>query len=181
MNAIVLYRVGNWCYRRRIPVVPSLLYYLTVLVYNSVIPPSCEIGARSRFAYGAIGVVVHAKSRIGSRVLIGQNITIGGSFGSGVPVIGDDVWIGPGARIFGSISVGSNVVIGANAVVNRDVPSNCVVAGVPARVLRRIAPGELDALRGEWLTAPPVGCAAQGRCAQEPEPSTDPPAQGTST
>ncbi len=88
---------------------------------------------------------------IGSRVLIGQGVTIGGTFGSGVPTIESDVWIGPGARILGEITVHSNSVIGANAVVTRDVEANSVVGGVPAKTIRTIPPGSLDVRSGRIL------------------------------
>lgn len=53
-----------------------------------------------------------------------------------MPVIGNNVHIHKGAIVFGGITVGDNVEIGANAVVNKPVPSNAIVAGVPARILR---------------------------------------------
>ncbi|MFC2064935.1 serine O-acetyltransferase [Chloroflexota bacterium] len=53
----------------------------------------------------------------------------------GYPVIGDNVYIGPGAKIIGKVHVGNNVAIGANCVVTKDVPDNAVVAGVPGRVI----------------------------------------------
>jgi serine O-acetyltransferase len=154
MNAIGLYRVGNWLHRHRVPLLPRVVYYLTFLIFNSAIPPSCRIGSGSRFAYGGIGVVLHSRCRIGKGVLIGQNVTIGGSFGSEVPTIGDNVFIGPGVRIIGGIHVGSNVVLGANAVVIQDIPDNCVAAGVPARVLRTIPENYLDALTGTFRDSP---------------------------
>ncbi|MDD5717338.1 MAG: DapH/DapD/GlmU-related protein [Sulfuricurvum sp.] len=52
--------------------------------------------------------------------------------------IGDNVWIGAGARIIGPVTIGNNVVIAANAVVNKDVESNTIVGGVPAKVLKKI-------------------------------------------
>ena len=51
-------------------------------------------------------------------------------------MIGDNVHIHAGARIIGPVRIGDNVEIGANSVVVKDVPSNCVVAGVPARIIR---------------------------------------------
>jgi serine O-acetyltransferase len=53
-----------------------------------------------------------------------------------VPIIGDNVEICAGARILGLVRIGNNVIIGANAVVVKDVPDNCVVAGVPARIIK---------------------------------------------
>lgn len=52
-----------------------------------------------------------------------------------VPVIGDNCEINSGARIFGKIKIGDNVKIGPNTVVFKDVPSNAVVSGVPARLI----------------------------------------------
>lgn len=76
-------------------------------------------------------VTVSSKARIGRNCSLSQSVTIGhGGSGKycGVPVIGDDVYIAPGARIFGAIRIGNNVMIGANAVVCKDVPDDAVVA-----------------------------------------------------
>ena len=54
---------------------------------------------------------------------------------SGVPVIGNDVYIATGAKILGPITIGNNSVVGANAVVIHNVPENTVVAGLPAKVI----------------------------------------------
>ena len=148
MNAIHIYRIANYLYRMHIPLLPGLLRFLMFLLYNSVIPPQCSIGKGSYFAHGGIGTVLHPDCRIGERVLIGQGVTMGGNFGSGAPIVENDVWIGPGVRILGDIVVGSNSVIGANAVVIRDVPANSVVGGVPAKLIRAIKPGSLDIATG---------------------------------
>ena len=52
--------------------------------------------------------------------------------------IGDDVWIGGNCTITGGVTIGSNVVVAAGAVVTKDVPDNCVVAGVPAKVIKQL-------------------------------------------
>ena len=52
-----------------------------------------------------------------------------------MPTIGDNVYLGPGAKIFGKIQVGNNAAIGANCVVTRDVPDNGVAVGIPAKVI----------------------------------------------
>ncbi|WP_437731640.1 serine O-acetyltransferase [Sorangium sp. So ce1335] len=138
MNAIHLYNVAHWCHVRRIPVVPRLLYWLIFLLYNSSIPPSAEIGAGTRFGYGGMGVVVHARARIGRNVTIAQQVTIGGRSGHHeVPVVEDDVYLGAGAKILGPIRIGRGAVVGANAVVIKDVPAGATVGGVPARILKQ--------------------------------------------
>lgn len=82
--------------------------------------------------YGSI--VVNGNARIGSNCRIHSATNIGEAKGE-CPVIGDNVYIGPGAILYGDIVVGDNVAVGANSVVNRDVPSNVTVAGIPARII----------------------------------------------
>jgi len=70
-------------------------------------------------------VVIHGDAEIGDNCNISQGITIGiNNSGKhvGVPIIGNNVFIGPGACVFGNIHIGNNVVIGANAVVTEDIP-----------------------------------------------------------
>ncbi len=84
------------------------------------------------------GIVINPNAVIGKNCNISQGVTIGQTNRgerAGTPVIGDNVFIGPGAMIIGNIKIGNNVAIGANAVVTKSVPDNAVVAGVPARIL----------------------------------------------
>lgn len=89
--------------------------------------------------HGIKGIFITPYSHIGKNVTIQQQTTIGErSFGSHIgPVIGDNVFIGVGARILGNVKVGNNVKIGANAVVLHDIPDNCTVVGIPARVVKK--------------------------------------------
>lgn len=136
LNAIKLYRLANWLYRHKIPVLPSLIKLMIFLIYNSNVPFQATIGKGSYLSYGGIGVVIHKRSVIGKDVVIGSNVTIGGRSGlEDVPVIGDNVYIATGAKVLGNIRVGNNSTIGANAVVIKDVPDNAVVAGVPAKII----------------------------------------------
>lgn len=138
MNALTLYRIGHWCYRRRIPLIPALLYRLVYLLHHAVIPMSAEVGEGSEFAYGGLGLVLHERCKIGKFVTLGHDVTIGGrSRRWGVPVIEDRCVIGAGAKLLGPISIGPASVVGANAVVLDDVPAGTVVAGAPAKVVRR--------------------------------------------
>lgn len=148
MNAIKLYRVSRKLYLRKIPILPKFIKGITFLIFNSVVPYTTEIGKNSKFAYGGMGCVIHSRAKIGERVIIGQNTTIGRSLDPECfPEIGNDVYISAGARIIGKIKVGNNVIIGANAVVNNDVEDNTIVAGVPAKVIRKVDVSIWDLLK----------------------------------
>ncbi len=138
LNAICFYRVARWLYLHHVPVLPKLITLLIFLIYNSKVPYQAVIGKGTKLGYGGVGVIIHSKAIIGSYCSIGQQVTIGGgnSHYPGLPVIGNHVRISKGAIVFGGITIGNNVTIGANAVVNKPVPDNAVVAGVPARILR---------------------------------------------
>lgn len=81
--------------------------------------------------YGTI--VVSSKANIGENCRIHPSTSIGEY--NGAPIIGNNVYIGPGAKLFGGIHIGNNVAIGANAVVNNDVTDNVTVGGIPAKVI----------------------------------------------
>lgn len=74
---------------------------------------------------------------IGRDCWINQQVTIGFVDETAAPVLGDRVHVSVGARVLGNITIGDDVIVGANAVVLKDVPSRCVVAGVPAKIIRR--------------------------------------------
>ncbi|MCE5331666.1 MAG: serine acetyltransferase [Bacteroidales bacterium] len=80
-------------------------------------------------------IVVSPKAKVGKNCRIHPSTSIGDY--NGAPTIGDNVYIGPGAKIFGNISIGNNVAVGANAVVNSDFPDNVIIGGIPAVVLSR--------------------------------------------
>lgn len=135
---IHFYRVANWLWRHKVPVLPKVIYVLQYLLFNSSVPASCKMGGGTKFGYYGMAVVIHARAIIGRNCVIGTCVTIGGKSGwYEVPVIGDNVHIASGAKILGPVRIGNNVQIGANAVVTKDVPDNCVVAGIPARIIAR--------------------------------------------
>jgi serine O-acetyltransferase len=91
------------------------------------------------------GHTVIGPARIGKYCNIGHNVTIGSTFKRGepgIPDIGDKVWIGTGAVVVGKIKIGSNVLIAPNSYVNVDVPSNSLVLGNPAVVIKKENPTE---------------------------------------
>lgn len=81
--------------------------------------------------YGTI--VVHPDARVGRNCRLHPSTSIGDY--NGVPRLGDNVYIGPGAKIYGPVTLGNNVAVGANAVVNKSFGSNVTLGGVPARIV----------------------------------------------
>ena len=103
--------------------------------YGWTIPPNVFGSGLSIVHVGTIVVSPLAKIGKNCRIHVGVNIGNAISHGvSGTPEIGDNTYIGPGAKIFGDIVIGNNTAIGANAVVNKSFPDgNCTIAGIPAR------------------------------------------------
>jgi len=87
--------------------------------------------------------------------VIGENCRIHPSTSigdyNGAPTIGNNVYIGPGAKLFGNISVGNNVAIGANAVVNADVPTNVTVGGIPAKIISQKSSLDCDVFPANFI------------------------------
>ena len=138
MDAYTMYKLERWFYLHHIPLLPKVIKGLIYLIHSSSIPYEAEIGRNCKFLYGGIGCVIGKETKIGDYVVIGTNVLTGGrSNKEGQPVIGNNVYIATGAKLLGNIKIADNVIIGANAVVIHDVPSNCSVGGVPARILKR--------------------------------------------
>lgn len=132
-----IYRLARWLLLNGVPIAPRVLYIFNRLVFSVVLPPSAEVGRDVIFGYSGLAIVVHKRAKIGDRVTVGPNVTIGGRSGlQRVPVIGDDVIIGAGARILGPVNIGNGARIGANAVVLNDVPAGGIAVGIPAKTVR---------------------------------------------
>jgi serine O-acetyltransferase len=138
MHIHKLQRLAYRLNENKIPFIPKMFYYIIFFLYNSSIPYTIKIGKNTRFAYGGIGVVIHGRAIIGQNCMIGQGITIGGrSKHKDVPIIGNSVYLGAGCRILGPIKIGDNVIIGPNAVVLENIPSNSIAVGIPAKVIKK--------------------------------------------
>ena len=123
----------SWLYNKRIPYLPGFLSRYLRVIFSVDLPPSVQIGEGSKFVHNGLGCVINEQAIINKNVFIYQNVTIGGRDNRGVPIIEDDVFVGPGACLLGGITIGRGAVIGANAVVLSDVEPYTTVVGIPAR------------------------------------------------
>lgn len=101
------------------------------------IDPSCS------FYHSGLGCVIHADAVVGAECIFFQHVTLGaawhpgGGVHDGAPHVGRNVMFGAGSVVLGDIEIGDGVTIGANAVVVKSIPAGCVVAGVPAKIIKR--------------------------------------------
>jgi serine O-acetyltransferase len=120
------------------------------LLASMDLPPALLAGPGLAIVHGW-GVVVNQGARIGRNVTLMQGVTIGradaiapdGSRATGYPVIGNDVWIGPGAVIVGDVNIGDGCRILANSVVTTDLPAGSMAGGIPAKVIKTHVPRDV--------------------------------------
>ncbi len=118
------------------PFARIMLNHLTYKLGISI-PYNTEVGCGFYIGHFG-GIVVNEQSVIGKNCNISHGVTLGQSNrgkNKGYPILGDNVYIGPGAKIVGAVKIGKNVAIGANCVVTKDIPDNSVVVGIPCRVI----------------------------------------------
>ncbi len=142
---MAVYRFGRWRYKirqawLRIPLsfVYRALKLLSQILTGIDLPCEVKVGKRLQIDHFG-GIIISGDTVLGDDVVIRNGVTIGlkRTGERGAPVIGNRVDIGAGAKILGAIRIGDDVVIGANAVVITDVPSNSLAVGVPARIKPR--------------------------------------------
>lgn len=132
---VVHYRISHWMYYHHMRYLSRAFDWIGRLLYSCFVPGQAQIGKNFRLAYWGLGVVVHIKTKMGDNCKLGQNVTIGGK-GNGVPVLLDNVYVGGGSFVVGGVTLGNNVIVGANSFVDKDVPDNAIVAGSPAKIIR---------------------------------------------
>jgi serine O-acetyltransferase len=133
---IVLIRVASGLHSAGVPLMPKLISLVNFILFGLEVAVDSKIGPGLVMAHTQ-GTVLGAKE-IGRNCLLYHQVTIGaqemdlGFDANRRPKIGDNVIIGSGAKVLGNICVGDRSVVGANAVVIRDVPADCRAVGIPA-------------------------------------------------
>lgn len=164
--ASIHYRLAHWAWSsgspwHRLMRFPLIFAQRLVEAWSGVgISPQAVIGPG--LYIGHFGqVIINGEARIGSNASLSQEITIGYAQRGprqGTPTIGNRVYIAPGAKLFGAITIGDDVAVGANAVVNRDVEDRAVVGGVPARLISK--QGSFDMVFYDGMDGDPARSAS---------------------
>jgi serine O-acetyltransferase len=142
--ALLVFRFGHarFVIKNRYLRLPWTIVYLllnkvTEMLCGIVIGATATIGRRLSIEHHG-GIVIHGCTVIGDDCMLRHGVTLGNARRDdplGAPTIGNRVEIGAGAKILGRISIGDDVIIGANAVVTHDVPGGAIVGGIPARII----------------------------------------------
>tara|TARA_R110001599_G_C11913224_1_gene627682 strand:- start:20 stop:538 length:519 start_codon:yes stop_codon:yes gene_type:complete len=132
-SANLLYRLTSWFIKYKLAPLALITLWLNRVING------CVIGAGAKFDQGfvimhPVGVVINSKVSGGKNIIIESGVVIGDEKGQ-APLLGNNIFIGAGAKIIGGISIGDNVKIGANAVVVKNVPNNATAVGIPAKVI----------------------------------------------
>lgn len=142
---MLVYRLGRWRYgvrpvllRKAFSLLYKIAYKLVQIVTGIDLPCEAEVGRNFVIDHFG-GIIVSGYAKFGDNCRIRNGVSIGLRHVEApcAPVIGDNVDIGAGAKLLGAITIGNNVLIGANAVVITDVPSNSIAMGVPATIKPR--------------------------------------------
>jgi serine O-acetyltransferase len=160
----IVYRIGHWIwtYEEQFRLIVFLLRppyvflkRLTEILTGIALQPQATIGEGLYIGHGG-SVYVGGKVVLGSNCNLSHEVTIGvGGRGDkrGMPIIGDRIYIAPGAKLFGAIAIGNDVAIGANAVVTKSIPDRAVAVGIPAHVISRL--GSFDFVFYEGMEIDP--------------------------
>lgn len=146
--AIFVYRISNSIFKSKLPsIIRKPLLLLSIIFQKWIeiitgisIPYSCVIG--HSFYIGHFGgIIINANAKIGNNCNISQGVTIGVSGRGdkrGVPILGDNIYVGANAVLAGKIIIGNNCVIAANSLVVESLSDSSTVIGVPAKVINQI-------------------------------------------
>jgi len=144
VKAIFFHKIANFFAIAKFDLIARIISQFSRFLTGIEIHPKAKIG-RNLFIDHGMGVVIGETSEIGDNVTIYHNVTLGGiapSINSNDqrnikrhPTLENNVVVGSGAQILGPIIIKKNSLIGANAVVTKDVPENSVMIGIPAKVI----------------------------------------------
>ena len=130
----IVYRAMRFCQTRHLKPLAFILYRLNIFCSHAVIGRGAEFGDGLIILHTS-GIVINSKVKAGKNLILEHGVTIGAEKNR-CPVLGDNVFVGAGAKIIGGVTIGSDVKIGANAVVTKDLPDGATAVGIPAKVIK---------------------------------------------
>jgi len=137
LHAVWFHRVANFLWRHNMKLMGRYVSHWGRFWTGIEIHPGATIGRRFFIDHG-MGVVIGETTEIGDDVLMYMGAVLGGTSlnkGKRHPTIGNDVVIGNGSTILGAITIGDRAKVGAGSVVNKPVPPDATVVGIPGRIV----------------------------------------------
>lgn len=141
--AMIYYRLMQWSRRYHLFPLEMIFNKLNAICCNCIIGRGAEFGPGFVLIHST-GVVINGMVRGGSNVRLYHQVTLGADL-AGAPVLGDNVFIGCGAKIIGHVTIGDGARIGANAVVLKNIPANVTAVGIPAEIAYHHGPDDQEA------------------------------------
>ena len=139
VRAIIYYKISRYFHLKKCYIVSRYLLERCKRKTGIEIHPGASIGKNLFIDHGE-GVIIGETSIVKDNVIIYQGVTIGATGkkekSKRHPTIGNNVFIGSGAKILGNITIGDNVKIGANAVVLKSIPNNVTTVGIPSKIIK---------------------------------------------
>lgn len=140
--AVLVYRFARWSGRLPLPLkIPAkILYFVLFYVVQALTGISVQAYARigRRFVVLNHYCIFVVAEEIGDDFTVCQGVTVGNVRGAKrLPKIGHNVFLEPGCKVLGEVTIGDNVIVRANSLVLNDVPSNSIAVGNPARIVKR--------------------------------------------
>ena len=132
------YKISHFLYKRKRFLIARIISEKAKRKTGIEIHPGATIG-KNLFIDHGMGVVIGETCIIGDNVTLFHGVTLGGTGkekGKRHPTIGNNVFIGSGAKILGNITIGNNVKIGANSVILESIPDNVTVVGIPGKIIK---------------------------------------------
>ncbi len=146
LHCIACYRLGKCAERlyaknKLLGIIPRCIHFVLSYLVQALHHVNIDAATIGPGLYiGHVGTIYVGPTTIGKNFSLTHNVTIGighSEGGEGIPVIGDDVWVGTGSTLSGAITVGNRVTIANGTVLSRSVPDGCLVGGNPGRVILR--------------------------------------------
>ena len=133
---VCFFRLQDFFYRKNIPLAPWVIFMLNRVLFSVEILPGAKIGGALRIQHGS-GIVIGNQVQLGRNTTIYHGVTIGSRLSNdsdGWPIIGNNCLLSAGSTILGPIRIMDNVIIGANAVIFKNIPANVTVVGNPGKI-----------------------------------------------